>query len=746
MRWLNTLLKRKTFRTFFISFMLVFLLPLTLMAAAYTQSFRRAERELEYTNRLALEQFRSGADARLLSITRVAAGLLTDERTLYFAGQKAPLSLLGNSTSFTMLRTLLNEVSGVSVAGNEIALCYITFTISESVFSGGVVSYKDFYDRKLTGLFGSFDAWRAFHESGPNGFFGASPSRGPAVGYARTLRLSGSSAVTIVMILSPNRLILPGTGGGAAIIAPDGGVMAAAGQADGALLDADSYASQYGSALVSTEYGKMRARWVRSADTGCAFQMMSSDAEYTAALNRVRALMALTLAGALVAGAGLCLWFAWRSYQPIRSLRRFASSAVSGEETHDDFRFLHDSFAELRAQKRTVDQHLRSQRGSLRRAALERLLRGRYRSVQEMEEELLALGIGFSTDVFVVAGAFPLLPPGGIDAELLLFAVSNILKELLGEQGFDALDVMVGLNTYVIINIHDTAAEDSAVGVLRGILEDGLSTIERHFECGLSIICSNAAHGFAGVRALFDEVNAAPRRQVVDMLSPRERGDASAPAAYSEERALFIRAMQSGDADALRSRLDSIRGAMAAEPSWRQELHYALLIQACEEAALQARQMPRDAAARVDIMNPWRAADDTPTRLSELARLAETVRTLYEKADESGRGEMLAAKAEAFIASRYEWQELGVAQVAEHLKLGASYVSMLYKRQRGQSLLDAINIARLDKAKSLLRTTSLSAIDIAARVGYASGATFLRAFKKYEGVTPGQFRLEAGEE
>jgi AraC-like DNA-binding protein len=272
------------------------------------------------------------------------------------------------------------------------------------------------------------------------------------------------------------------------------------------------------------------------------------------------------------------------------------------------------------------------------------------------------------------------------------------------------------------------------------VLERGKSLAEKHFECEVAIVCSSLSHGFTGIRAAFEETNAAQRTPSLSMPDMRIAPDMPAPLAYNEERQLFTRTMQSGDALALRARLAEIGNALALEQTWRQDLHFALVVQSCEEAAALARPTAESVRHLLKKMYAAWSAEGLNARMAALAELAESVRASYERASNEGRGEAIAAKADAFIARRYDWQELGVAQVADHLRIGSSYASMLYKKQRGQSILDAINRVRLEHAKARLRDTDDSMADIASRVGYASGATFLRAFKKYEGVTPGQYR------
>lgn len=86
-------------------------------------------------------------------------------------------------------------------------------------------------------------------------------------------------------------------------------------------------------------------------------------------------------------------------------------------------------------------------------------------------------------------------------------------------------------------------------------------------------------------------------------------------------------------------------------------------------------------------------------------------------------------------------KELSLSFVAEAFSLSDSYVSRLFKEKTGTNFLDYMNRARIEKAKMLLLSESRFSIqDIGELVGYESDATFRRIFKKYEGITPSQFR------
>jgi YesN/AraC family two-component response regulator len=64
----------------------------------------------------------------------------------------------------------------------------------------------------------------------------------------------------------------------------------------------------------------------------------------------------------------------------------------------------------------------------------------------------------------------------------------------------------------------------------------------------------------------------------------------------------------------------------------------------------------------------------------------------------------------------------------------------LFRDKLDTSVLDYINSIRIDNAKRLLKGTELTIQDIATKVGYQNIQSFNRFFKKFEGISPKEFR------
>jgi len=85
-------------------------------------------------------------------------------------------------------------------------------------------------------------------------------------------------------------------------------------------------------------------------------------------------------------------------------------------------------------------------------------------------------------------------------------------------------------------------------------------------------------------------------------------------------------------------------------------------------------------------------------------------------------------------------QRTTVDDLAARANLSKSYFQHLYKDMFGCSVVDDRIHGRLEYAKYLLQNSALSISAIAETCGYEHDTHFMRQFKKFAGVTPGQYR------
>lgn len=120
----------------------------------------------------------------------------------------------------------------------------------------------------------------------------------------------------------------------------------------------------------------------------------------------------------------------------------------------------------------------------------------------------------------------------------------------------------------------------------------------------------------------------------------------------------------------------------------------------------------------------------------EFMRIASRIRDK----NHSDRHERLKKEIENYITENYSDINLSGYSIASNFHLSESYFSILFKDVIGVSFGDYLEDRRLIEAEKLLKENRLDIGSIAKKVGYASNATFRRAFKRSKGVSPTDYR------
>jgi two-component system response regulator YesN len=83
---------------------------------------------------------------------------------------------------------------------------------------------------------------------------------------------------------------------------------------------------------------------------------------------------------------------------------------------------------------------------------------------------------------------------------------------------------------------------------------------------------------------------------------------------------------------------------------------------------------------------------------------------------------------------------LTVKQLADMFHISAGHLSVLFKKETGQTISDFVKGLRMKKAKELLQDPTVKIYEVADRVGLQTPAYFTYQFKKHEGCTPQEYR------
>lgn len=85
-------------------------------------------------------------------------------------------------------------------------------------------------------------------------------------------------------------------------------------------------------------------------------------------------------------------------------------------------------------------------------------------------------------------------------------------------------------------------------------------------------------------------------------------------------------------------------------------------------------------------------------------------------------------------------KNINLQTIADHIHVNSSYLSRLYKKETGDSIVDALNKYRIEVAKKLLKNPANKIFEVACAVGIEDPAYFTHVFTRYTGMSPKEFK------
>lgn len=95
----------------------------------------------------------------------------------------------------------------------------------------------------------------------------------------------------------------------------------------------------------------------------------------------------------------------------------------------------------------------------------------------------------------------------------------------------------------------------------------------------------------------------------------------------------------------------------------------------------------------------------------------------------------------SYISLHYS-ENITSSKLAEICYISQTHLRRLFKEYTGISPLEYVYKARITAATALLKTSSMSILDIAYAVGYSTQTSFNSHFKRFTGTTPSKYRTE----
>lgn len=107
--------------------------------------------------------------------------------------------------------------------------------------------------------------------------------------------------------------------------------------------------------------------------------------------------------------------------------------------------------------------------------------------------------------------------------------------------------------------------------------------------------------------------------------------------------------------------------------------------------------------------------------------------------NKTDKTESVVEKATDFIDKNY-MKDISLDDISKYCNISSYYFSKLFKQEKGENYVEYLNRVRIENAKAMLSQGDSSIKEVCYSVGFSDPNYFSRAFKKYEGVTPTEFK------
>ncbi|WP_336773862.1 response regulator transcription factor [Paenibacillus sp. MMO-58] len=214
-----------------------------------------------------------------------------------------------------------------------------------------------------------------------------------------------------------------------------------------------------------------------------------------------------------------------------------------------------------------------------------------------------------------------------------------------------------------------------------------------------------------------------------------EPAEESLPKGLNEREEEIVFCMRTGNKEGLLRQLEEYKHWTEAE-----RLSPELVEQEVLKLAYIGYQVAMEAGGEARTLVPHRELGEMSSRDRMFEWLREQMELLHNfmREDKHAAKHNAVEKALAFIEKHY-LESFTLQEVAEHVGMNATYLSLLFKEKVGTSYIKYVTKLRMEQAKMLLHKGML-VNDVSKKVGYYNYRHFTELFKKYAGVTPGQFR------
>ncbi|WJH36525.1 helix-turn-helix domain-containing protein [Paenibacillus sp. CC-CFT747] len=757
--------RRKVWLTILISYLFLLLLPVTVGGYIYQRMERVLAEQANKANTGLLEQARRNTDSRLTELNRILLQLSLEPNFKWL------MDNAGNNHGEDQMHyvELMKELSGILNVNDYIDSLHLYFPKAGSVLTSGLKTDATLYYERIQRFEGIAESMperlSRFHAKAlyPVTTVNQIDYTKRVIPYVQTYPLdeTGRPAAGLVMLINEQKMnsmlepvewagegavyvlnekqeILTGTAGAQSL---PGDLRTRLAAQEGSF----SYEEEGAALLVTSLSGENRLKYVSVVPE--AIVMKKVDAVKYASLS----LFGLYL----LCGLALSLLLTYRSYKPVREVVRSILNRGSeyGEGAGNEYDFIQNAVIRSMNEEQTLRETLLKQMPAAKAHLLTRLLLGHTRPSERDPETLKMIGGSLDSRSFRVV----LIEIENCqnfvknDSEqewaLVRFVLTNLLEDSVSPGSFV---VELGRNRLAVLLGGSPSGQDEEWGTW---LEKLKPLVEQKFRIQFTAAVSSSHEGSEGIAECYTEALTALEYRLTQgsnstIYYSHHKNQKRFSYYYPMENEVqIINYIKTSDYARAEQALDHVYEVNFVRNEISPELGRSLFqdITGTFLKVVHLLDSPNDGLEN-HFSTLAQAIAKCTTAEEMLALIKSGLKLLCDtvKEERSDNGQAVYRRIVEYIGQHYGDSNLSLTLLAEEFGFTAPYLSTFFKKQSGVNLSEYMTRCRIEAAKSLLTESDMTIGDISRQVGYANHIGFGRVFKKWEGITPGQYRETRG--
>ena len=445
----------------------------------------------------------------------------------------------------------------------------------------------------------------------------------------------------------------------------------------------------------------------------------------------------------LALGILLALKQSRRVYQPVKDiieeLQRYTSISYDHQE-NTEFEFIESLFQKEKSEKIALNKNINKSKEYKRKNFVWALLNGSSEFTEKIEMVFEENGVVLCYDCFCVV-LLRVEDYYEMSNELTTFVLTNVFEELCNQEGRGYVTSLSDKKYAVLINMGRGMDEHRILEKISG----GKAFLQQHYNLNMTISLSTVKEDISGIHEAYKEAEAAMeyryllgKESVICYRDITTREFTSLKPPKSAMYHMVVDALDcSAEKEDMVQLVDDILETNGIDEEKSIETVRCFEFETVSMLyGVLLKEGLWDLAWKEQITNLLR--QETLEGFKEY--LAEMLLKLHKEKTSREENEDICDRVKKHIEEHFGDEQLSRTQLGEIFGVAPGYLSKIFKEKYKLTIPEFIAGVRVENAKWQLDHTDYPVQEIAKRNGFVNSASFIRTFKRQEGVAPGTYR------